>query len=229
MASVEKLSGASSAALQWNTINWHSVEAFVFRLQVRIAKAAKEKRWGKVSALQRLLTRSHYAKLLAVKRVTSNHGRNTPGIDRVVWKTASQKWRAAQALSCRGYRSQPLRRIYIPKKNGKKRPLGIPVMHDRAMQALFLMAVDPVAETTADPHSYGFRPKRSTADAIERSFVVLAKKTSARWILRWRLRLRLVLDVSDNRYTPLLCARFCQRTDKIQQPPVGISQTDSGH
>ena len=179
MTPVKRPSGATSATEQWISINWKSIESTVFRLQIRIAKTAREKRWGKVKALQRLLTRSHYAKLLAVKRVTQNQGRHTPGIDGVIWKTAKQKWEAALSLSCQGYRSQPLKRIFIPKKNGKRRPLGIPTMYDRAMQALFLLAIEPVAEVTADHHSYGFRPKRSTADAIERCFVVLAKKTSA--------------------------------------------------
>ena len=179
----ERSSGASSATVQWTSIDWESIESAVFRLQLRIAKAAREKRWGKVTALQRLLTRSYSAKLLAVTRVTQNKGRRTPGVDGVTWKTAKQKWESSMALSCHGYKSHPLRRIYIPKKNGKLRPLGIPTMFDRAMQALFLSAVEPVAEVTADVHSYGFRPKRSTADAIERCFVVLAKKTSAHWIL----------------------------------------------
>ncbi|ECG0110500.1 hypothetical protein DDQ45_24330 [Salmonella enterica] len=175
--------GAPSASSQWSSINWHQVEEDVFRFQMRIARAVKAQRWNKVRVLQRLLTRSHQEKLLAVKRVTSNRGRNTPGIDGTRWINPQQKWHAAMSLSCRGYRAQPLRRIHIPKKSGKTRPLGIPTMKDRAMQALYLMALEPLSEITADHHSYGFRPKRSAADAIERCFVVLAQRSSAQWIL----------------------------------------------
>ena len=94
---------------------------------MRIAKAVKEGRWDKVKVLQYLLTRSFYAKALAVKRVTSNKGKKTPGVDGVVWRGARAKWRAIHSLRRRGYRPQPLRRIYIPKKNkAKKKPLSIP-------------------------------------------------------------------------------------------------------
>ena len=163
--------GASSAyGANWEAINWRSVERQVRRLQLRIAKAVREGRWGKVKALQWLLTHSFAAKLLAVKRVVHNPGRRTPGVDRVVWRTTAQKMQAAWSLKRRGYSPKPLRRLYIPKKSGKLRPLSIPTMTDRAMQALHLLALAPVAEMGADRNSYGFRPYRSTADAVGQCF-----------------------------------------------------------
>jgi RNA-directed DNA polymerase len=174
--------GASSPSSIWDAIDWRPLIEGVRRLQMRIAKATREGRWGKVKALQWLLTHSSAAKLLAVRRVVSNPGRNTAGVDGIVWRTAGQKLRAARSLRRRGYSPQPSRRIYIPKKNGKLRPLGIPTFGDRAMEALQLLALEPIAETLADVNSYGFRPKRSTADAIGQCFNVVAQKHSAQWI-----------------------------------------------
>jgi RNA-directed DNA polymerase len=178
MTEAPKASGALSASAEWNAIDWRTVEHEVRRLQARIAQAEKEGRPGKVKALQRLLTRSFFAKLWAVRRVVVNKGRRTPGVDGTLWKTPEEKWLAARSLRARGYRPQPLRRIYIPKKNGKLRPLSIPTMVDRAMQALHLLALNPVAEVRADPNSYGFRPYRGTADALGQCFCVFAKKCS---------------------------------------------------
>src|SRR5260221_10531359 len=167
----------------WHAIDWHKADHNVRRLQARIVKATEEKRWGKVKALQRLLTHSFSGKAFAVRRVTENQGKNTPGVDKVTWNTPQKKINAVYSLRQRDYHPRPMRRVYIPKKNGKKRPLGIPVMKCRAMQALYLLALDPIAETTADPNSYGFRQGRSTADAIEQCFCMLAKQKSPQWIL----------------------------------------------
>ena len=174
---------SSTAVTQWDQINWEQCERQVQRLQARIVKASQMGRWGKVKALQRLLSCSFSGKALAVIRVTENKGKRTSGVDRVLWSTSQSKLHAIKSLQRRGYQPQPLRRVYIPKTNGKLRPLGIPTMKDRAMQALHLMALEPIAETYADQNSYGFRRGRSTADAIEQCFNVLSRDDAPEWIL----------------------------------------------
>ena len=181
--SVEQSRCASSSPTAWDQINWTECLRRVRRLQARIVKATREKRWGKVKVLQRLLTHSFSGKALAVNRVTENQGKNTPGVDGAVWRAPESRYKAIETLRRHGYRPLPLRRIYIPKSNGKLRPLGIPTMRDRAMQALHLLALAPVAETLGDPNSYGFRVARSTADAIEQCFTPLGRKDAAPWVL----------------------------------------------
>lgn len=167
----------------WEAIDWQKALAYVKKLQVRIVKAQKEGHYSKVKSLQWLLTHSFYAKALAVKRVTSNQGKRTSGVDHELWLTPQEKFNAISKLNRRGYHPQPLRRHYIPKKNGKMRPLGIPTMTDRAMQTLYKFSLEPIAETYADPNSYGFRIGRSTHDAIEQCFTDLNKGKSPEWIL----------------------------------------------
>lgn len=175
--------GAVSGLPDWHSINWNEVHKETRRLQMRIAKATREGRWGKVKALQWLLTHSFYGKALAVKRVTENQGKRTPGVDGETWNTPVDKSNAMRLLKRRGYQPQSLKRVLIPKANGKKRPLGIPTMKDRAMQALHLLALEAVAETTADPNSYGFRPHRASRDAIGQCFTALATKRAPQWVL----------------------------------------------
>jgi len=178
------ITGASSAkAKQWQDISWPEIEANVRRLQMRIAKAERSNKHNKVKSLQWLLTHSMEAKLLAVNWVTASKGAKTSGIDGKLCASGKDKMQLALSLKQRGYKALPLKRVYIPKKNGDKRALGIPTMRDRAMQALYLLALEPVAEMRADPNSYGFRPCRSAADAEERCFKTLANKGSAQWIL----------------------------------------------
>ncbi|MFO2970931.1 group II intron reverse transcriptase/maturase [Legionella pneumophila serogroup 10] len=177
--------GALSTLLPtWKTIDWEKATTQVRQLQMRIAKAYREGKHGKVKALQWILTHSFSAKLLAVRRVVSNKGAKTPGVDDVIWKTSAQKIKAAVSLKRRGYQTKPLRRIYIPKKQkGQFRPLSIPVMRCRAMQALHLLSLEPISELKSDKNAYGFRPLRSTADAISQCFNALAKPGSAQYIL----------------------------------------------
>src|SRR2546421_7018473 len=184
LSAAEEATGASfHEAFQWHGIRCYQSERNVRRLQARIVKATQEKRWGKVKALQRLLTHSFSGKALAVRRVTENQGKKTPGVDKMIWDTPEKKARAIHDLKPRGYRPQPLRRVYIPKSNGAQRPLSIPTMKDRAMQALHLLALQPVAETLADPHSYGFRPERCTADALVYCHILFSQKRGAEWAL----------------------------------------------
>ena len=174
---------AASDRPDWSPELHHRAIRNVRKLQARIVKATQEGRWNKVKALQHLLTHSFSGRVLAVKRVTENQGRKTPGVDREIWTTPVAKSHAVLSLKSRGYQPKPLRRIYIPKKNGKLRPLGIPTMKDRAMQALHKLALDPIEETLADPNSYGFRAERSTADAAGQCFTVLAQRTSPAWVI----------------------------------------------
>jgi RNA-directed DNA polymerase len=183
MTMATAIGAISSEAAEWYATDWQAIHQNVRRLQVRIAQATKVSRWGKVRALQRLLTHSYSGKVLAVRRVTENDGKKTPGVDQEIWDTPEMKIQAVHAFKRRGYQPQPLRRVYIPKSDGKTmRPLGIPTMKDRAQQALHLLALDPVVETTADKNSYGFRQQRSCADAIGQCFTTLSK-TNPQWVL----------------------------------------------
>jgi len=189
-ATVQLSAGAAShEEMKWHAIEWQKAHRIVRRLQARIVQATQEGRWGKVHALQHLLTHSFSGKALAVRRVTENQGKNTPGVDQACWNTPAKKVAAIHTLRQRGYHPQPLRRVYVPKSSGSKmRPLSIPTMTDRAMQTLYLLALDPVAEVLADPNSYGFRVARSPTDAIAQCFTVLGNRFAPQWILEGDLR-----------------------------------------
>jgi RNA-directed DNA polymerase len=177
--------GAPAAKVsKWSDFDWDTIQANVHRLQMRIAKAYREKKYGRAKALQWILTHSYHAKLLAVRRVTINRGAKTPGVDQVTWTTSKQKIQAVNDLKRREYKTLPLRRIYIEKKQkGSLRPLSIPAMQCRAMQALHLLSLEPIAEMMADENAYGFRPKRSVHDAIGQCYLALRLQGSSKYIL----------------------------------------------
>jgi RNA-directed DNA polymerase len=206
MTAVATAGAVSHAAVEWHAINWPQAHRHVRRLQARIVKAVQAGRWGKVQALQHLLTHSFSAKALAVKRVTENPGKRTPGVDGILWDSPEKKAKAIGQLRQYGYRPQPLRRLWIPKNHGQgRRPLGIPCQVDLGMQALYLQALEPIAETIGDPNSYGFRKERSTADAIQPCFMVLGKRKSAKMALGGRypgvLRSRILMPPSKTHDT----------------------------
>jgi RNA-directed DNA polymerase len=184
MSAAEMLAGAAPRRVSdWHSIDWRKVWQTVRRLQARIVKAVAEGRWNKVKALVYLLTHSYSGRALAILRVVSNSGAKTPGVDGVLWNTPEAKSAAFSTLRRHGYQPQPLRRVYIPKSNGKRRGLGIPTMRDRAMQALYLLGLDPIAETLADGHSYGFRRERRCADALAQTHGLMSHRPGPQWIL----------------------------------------------
>jgi len=185
LEAAQKAAGASlRPAVDWHSINWKQANRNVRRLQSRIVQAQQQGKKRRVRALQFILTRSYSGRCLAVRRVTENTGKRTPGVDGQLLDTPAKKAQAVKDLAIEDYKAQPLRRIYIPKNNGKKlRPLSIPTMQDRSQQALHLLALDPIAETTADLNSYGFRKARSVADAIGHCCNTLSRRVAAQWVL----------------------------------------------
>ena len=170
-------------AKSWREIDFEKAKRNVQKLQKRIVQATKKGNWRQVKNLQRLLVHSRSAKIVAIQRVSSSRGSKTPGVDGRIWKSNADKGKALRTLLHRKYKAQALRRVYIPKRGGGRRKLGIPTMKDRAMQALYLLSLDPISECTADGFSYGFRRIRSCWDAREHLHQFLCRKKSAQWIL----------------------------------------------
>ena len=165
----------------WNAVNWTLVQKTVFRLQLRIYKSSKNNEIEKMHKLQRLLLRSSYAKFLATRKITQdNAGKRTPGVDKRIIKSPKDKYNLATNVKVDG-KCSPISKKYIPKPDGRNRPLGIPTIEDRVKQELVYLAMVPQWEAQFEATSYGFRPGRSVADAIENVWVGIVKKP--KWVL----------------------------------------------
>jgi group II intron reverse transcriptase/maturase len=172
----------------WETIDWPAAHLTQQVIQERIVMAYRKQDTGEVYRLQREMLQNRNLRLCAVKRVTSNKGGNTPGIDNQVLAKPWEKWQASILLlqwahSLKTYEAKPVKRVWIPKEDGSKRPLGIPTIFDRLTQCIFYYIMDPIVEENSDRHSYGFRARRDVGDLIQQLHLWLSTPTSASWVL----------------------------------------------
>jgi len=184
---VAAVNGPEDGILDWHSIDWAGCEENVRRLRQRIFKATQEGDLKKVRNLQKLMLRSHSNTLVSVKRVTQqSRGRKTAGIDGERALTPKERGKLAAEVhrSSKPWKARPVKRVFIPKSNGKQRPLGIPVIRDRVLQARVKNALEPEWEARFEPKSYGFRPGRSCQDAISAIFATSKGKAARRlWVL----------------------------------------------
>ncbi|NEO00079.1 MAG: group II intron reverse transcriptase/maturase [Moorea sp. SIO3I7] len=167
----------------WHSVNWKRAYRTVRKLRRRIFRATREGNWKLVNKLQRLMLRSYSNILISVRQAAQlNKGKNTPGIDKIAKLNPKLRGELVDALSSyRAWNPIPTKRVYIPKSNGKKRPLGIPSMIDRCIQGIVKNALEPAWEAKFEPTSYGFRPGRSTHDARQRIFTNISGERNKKW------------------------------------------------
>src|SRR6266851_127112 len=179
------LANGTEKQTKWSAINWRKANRAVRNLRHRIFRATQEGNLNKVRSLQKLMLKSYSNRLVSLRRVTNiNAGKNTPGVDKLVIKTPAARGKMVDALAHHApWKARPVRRIYIPKANNKRRPLGIPVVIDRCLQAMVKNALEPAWEAKFEGTSYGFRPGRSCHDAIEKIYRLARPNKTKKWIL----------------------------------------------